>query len=123
MAKRRRIGFILLVLTVAIVGPSTELIHPPTKTDGSTQYIETSAEELDHTAIREEERPAQEKSYLNHSPISITSDADFAAQKAAEGWAGNGTQTNPYVIEGYNITHSVVILEVANVSSFLIIRD
>ena len=38
-----------------------------------------------------------------HDPILIEGDADFAAQAEAEGWPGNGTPSNPYIIEGYEI--------------------
>jgi parallel beta-helix repeat protein len=41
--------------------------------------------------------------YTPHDPIDIEGDADFASQAASEGWAGNGTQEDPYVIEGYEI--------------------
>jgi|GEM_PF-1969339 len=38
-----------------------------------------------------------------HGPIHINGNADFANQAANEGWPGNGTQENPYIIENYNI--------------------
>ncbi len=38
--------------------------------------------------------------YTNHSPIEIWSNQDFEDQ----GWPGNGTADNPYIIEGLNIT-------------------
>ena len=41
-----------------------------------------------------------------HDPIYIEGDADFAGQAAAEGWPGNGTEENPYIIEGYEIDAS-----------------
>ncbi|MCF2138027.1 MAG: right-handed parallel beta-helix repeat-containing protein [Candidatus Thorarchaeota archaeon] len=37
--------------------------------------------------------------YTAHAPFVITSDSDFAAQ----GWPGNGSVTNPYIIEGLQI--------------------
>ncbi|MFW9787566.1 MAG: Ig-like domain-containing protein [Candidatus Thorarchaeota archaeon] len=36
-------------------------------------------------------------------PIQITSDAEFAAIAAAEGWPGDGSPDYPYIIEGLNI--------------------
>jgi len=42
--------------------------------------------------------------YMTHGPIAITSDADFAAQAAIEGWGGNGTAADPYIIMRLNIT-------------------
>ena len=41
--------------------------------------------------------------YTPHDPIRIEGDEDFAAQAQAEGWAGNGIEEDPYVIEGYEI--------------------
>ena len=38
-----------------------------------------------------------------HAPIHITSNSDFASQASANGWPGDGTQGNPYIIEGYEI--------------------
>ncbi|MGC8913608.1 MAG: NosD domain-containing protein, partial [Thermoplasmata archaeon] len=38
-----------------------------------------------------------------HAPIHINGDADFANQAANEGWPGNGTPTNPFIIDGYDI--------------------
>lgn len=42
--------------------------------------------------------------YIEHSPISINGNAEFNATAASEGWLGNGTSSNPYVIDGLNIT-------------------
>jgi len=38
-----------------------------------------------------------------HGPIHINGNADFANQASANGWPGNGTQGNPYIIGGYVI--------------------
>ncbi|MEM3445238.1 MAG: NosD domain-containing protein [Thermoplasmata archaeon] len=40
---------------------------------------------------------------IPHIPIHINGDADFSAQAANEGWSGDGTAENPYLIEGYEI--------------------
>ncbi len=39
-----------------------------------------------------------------HDPIVINGDADFAAKAQAEGWSGDGSSSNPYIIENYVIT-------------------
>ncbi len=41
--------------------------------------------------------------YIVRDPIRIDGNSDFAAQAAAEGWPGDGSEGNPYVIEGYEI--------------------
>jgi parallel beta-helix repeat protein len=38
-----------------------------------------------------------------HAPIHITSNSDFASQASANGWPGDGSQGNPYIIDGYDI--------------------
>ncbi|MGY5876800.1 MAG: right-handed parallel beta-helix repeat-containing protein, partial [Candidatus Thorarchaeota archaeon] len=44
-----------------------------------------------------------QQSYDVHVPIVIANNTDFAYQAQLEGWAGNGTQYNPYIIEGFLI--------------------
>ncbi len=41
--------------------------------------------------------------YTPHDPIEIDGDLDFAYQALSEGWLGNGTEEDPYIIEGYEI--------------------
>jgi len=38
-----------------------------------------------------------------HSPIVIDGDVNFNATAQAEGWPGNGTSGNPFIIEGLDI--------------------
>ncbi|MHA2362367.1 MAG: right-handed parallel beta-helix repeat-containing protein, partial [Candidatus Hodarchaeales archaeon] len=46
------------------------------------------------------------QSFTSHSPIVIANNGDFATQAGSEGWAGNGTTINPYVISNYLINSS-----------------
>ncbi len=41
--------------------------------------------------------------YTEHEPILITGNTLFASKASSEGWPGDGTPGNPYVIEGYEI--------------------
>ncbi|MHA2118753.1 MAG: NosD domain-containing protein, partial [Candidatus Thorarchaeota archaeon] len=61
--------------------------------------------------------------YTIRGPINITSNEEFAIQKAAEGWEGNGTEGNPYIIQGYNITFNGHNIHIENVTSHFEIRD
>ena len=54
--------------------------------------------------------------YAPHAPIVITSDADFL------GWPGNGTESNPYVIEGLNITSTEICINISRTTTFFEIR-
>lgn len=42
-------------------------------------------------------------SYTVRAPIRIDGNSDFASQAAQEGWPGDGSPGNPYIIEGYEI--------------------
>ncbi len=41
--------------------------------------------------------------YTKHAAIRINNNTEFAEHAAAEGWQGNGTESNPYIISGYDI--------------------
>lgn len=60
--------------------------------------------------------------YESHDPIVITSDSDFETQ----GWPGNGTPGNPYVIENLWIMRVVEdghCIEIRGTTAFFIVRD
>ncbi|UCF07315.1 MAG: right-handed parallel beta-helix repeat-containing protein [Thermoplasmata archaeon] len=63
--------------------------------------------------------------YTPHDPLVIAGDEDFAAQAASEGWPGNGTEGNPYVIEGYEITRSIHhnCIDITSTKVHFIIKD
>jgi parallel beta-helix repeat protein len=48
----------------------------------------------------------RESSYEESLPIYISNNSDFANQASINSWDGNGSESNPYIIEGYNITTS-----------------
>ncbi|UCE11251.1 MAG: right-handed parallel beta-helix repeat-containing protein [Candidatus Thorarchaeota archaeon] len=56
-------------------------------------------------------------SYNSSGPIEITSNADFVAQATANGWSGNGSLEDPYVITDLNITsasHDDVLMSISD---------
>ncbi|UCE11690.1 MAG: right-handed parallel beta-helix repeat-containing protein, partial [Candidatus Thorarchaeota archaeon] len=59
------------------------------------------------------------QSYVEHGAIHITSDADFENQA----WPGNGTEDNPYRIEGLNITTDSVCVNITGTNAFFVIQD
>jgi len=73
------------------------------------------------------EEPAEEPapqysfiaSYVSHSPITITGNADFASQ----GFLGSGSEEIPYVIEGYNITTAGACITIQNTDMYFVIRN
>ena len=55
-------------------------------------------------------------SYTPHDCIVVDGNNDLIIQAAAEGWLGDGTSTNPYIIDGYNFTSSSgVLIDIRNV--------
>lgn len=58
-------------------------------------------------------------SYTPHSPILISSDSDFSSQ----GFPGNGSVTNPYIISGYYISTPSRCIHIENTDVYFIIRD
>lgn len=68
--------------------------------------------------------PSAESEYTLHDPISIDGNDDFATQAAIEGWPGDGTEGNPYVIEGYEIIPSYEDgISISGTDVHFIIRD
>ncbi len=67
----------------------------------------------------------QEISYTNHTSIRIDNNTDFADQAASEGWPGNGSEGNPYIIQGYDIDgggHGCGIY-IGNTTVHFVVRD
>ncbi len=56
--------------------------------------------------------------YIGHAPIIISSNDDLEAQ----GWSGLGTEEEPYIIQGLNITAETCI-SISHTSAYLVIRD
>jgi nitrous oxidase accessory protein NosD len=57
--------------------------------------------------------------YQPHGDIVITHDQDFVDQ----GWPGNGTAGNPYVISGFAFATSLLAINISNTVSHLLISD
>ena len=61
-----------------------------------------------------------EMSYIEHEPFNITSDSDFETQA----WPGNGSQSNPYIIENLNISaNSSACIWIMNTTSHFVIQN
>jgi len=59
--------------------------------------------------------------YTIHNPIVIANDSDFANQAAFEGWPGDGTEEEPYVIENLNITTDMICISISDTRAFFVI--
>ncbi|RMG33766.1 MAG: hypothetical protein D6732_11720, partial [Methanobacteriota archaeon] len=84
---------------------------------GNNNYSFTTKNSLISSPVREFETG-------DTTPIRISGNDDFRSQAEANGWAGDGSLENPYIIEGYTIevqeTHAISISD-TNLS--FIVRD
>lgn len=69
--------------------------------------------------------PSVSAATARHDPIHIEGDADLEAQASAEGWPGDGTPEDPYVIAGYDIhpAEGGDGIDIRNTTLHLEIRD
>lgn len=70
-------------------------------------------------ATIEERDVSTPSEYVTHPPIQITSDDDFEVQ----GWPGNGTSENPYLIEGLNITADAGCISITDTRVYFKIKS
>ncbi len=62
--------------------------------------------------------------FIKHGAITIDGNEDFTAQATANDWAGEGSESNPYIIENYHISlNSHHPISISNTDVFFIIRD
>jgi len=62
---------------------------------------------------------------LPHDPINITNNADLEFVAKEEGWKGDGTKNNPYIIENYDIVSNKYMgcLKLRDINKHIIIRN
>ncbi len=58
-----------------------------------------------------------------HAPINLTSDTDLMEQASINGWSGNGTHSNPIIIEDIQIIADGVCFGAANITKFFVLRN
>ena len=82
--------------------------------------ISTSMTDVMKTTEMSEKTRMYEISYDSHAPFNVTSNSDFEPQ----GWPGNGSITNAYLIQNLNITSTdFACIWIANTTSHFIIED
>ncbi len=68
--------------------------------------------------------PKATATVANSNPIQINGDADFANQAATNGWPGDGSINNPYIIENLVIiANGTPAIEIMNTNANFIIRN
>ena len=97
-----------LIMLIGLTGLVTE--HQMIIADNWTSNeIQSGPEDSDSRTLSD---------YVPHGEIRIDSNAEFESQ----GWPGNGTQENPYIIEGFQIGSSIGI-RIDRTSVFFVIRN
>ncbi len=113
MKNKTRFAFTVIVISL--------LIAAPVAVSQGNHDAEVSGSRENST--HHERNVLFENDYEERGPIFINGNDDFAAQAEVEGWPGDGTEGNPYVIEGYKIDggeeHSIRVI---NTDYHLIIR-
>lgn len=66
---------------------------------------------------------ADAPTYTGHSAIIINGENNLLSTVTSEGWSGDGTSSNPYVISDYDITASTYCISITNTVSYIIIRN
>jgi parallel beta-helix repeat protein len=62
-------------------------------------------------------------SYNMHDPIVIANDSDFIDQATTEGWSGDGSEGNPYLIEDLEIRTADTCMSITDVSLHFVIQS
>jgi len=99
------LAMILLVMPLLVAGITTP--HPTEVTS-----------DLIHTPTR-----VATMSYVGHAPFVISNDSALHNAALDESWPGSGTEAEPYIIEGYNITSDMDCFDFDDVSLYFEIRD
>lgn len=62
--------------------------------------------------------------YVEHTPIRIDGNADFAATAKLENWPGDGTFSNPYIIRYYVISYNTAdLIDIQNTNVYFYINN
>lgn len=100
---------IIIFLLVGCVGDITKYIELPESKKSSIQEPSSQITQKSRTILSLSEELKTKVtgvflSYEEHTPLVIYSNTQFNTTASAEGWPGNGTISNPFIIEGLNIT-------------------
>ena len=97
MNKQKMVSILLITLLVSFLAA-----YSPQKGTHQGMLLREAAQK---DTKRTTPSPMTEKTLSGtvHDPIFIDGDEDFHANATAEGWAGNGSAGNPYIIDGYDI--------------------
>ena len=78
---------------------------------------------LDEGPLGGDKTTVDEDTYTQHFPISLRGNTEFANQAAEEGWNGNGTSSNPYLIENLLIRSDAECLDISDITVHFVVRN
>ena len=108
-----------------IVGSGEDIIDCP-ETVVNDKSINSSLLSQSDSPLKLENdytKMAVSETLMDHGTISIDGNIDFQNQASTEGWQGNGTENNPYLIENYYLTDSTNhLIQIRNTNVFFKIK-
>ncbi|MHA2433456.1 MAG: right-handed parallel beta-helix repeat-containing protein, partial [Candidatus Thorarchaeota archaeon] len=119
----------VLVLTVLILSITICQVAYPGPSDLEETVVDSHTYQKNYADDLDE--PVTKSSLVNpllgytpHDPILINGDSEFNSTVQAEGWLGNGTAANPYVISGLEIlTDAESAISITGTTAYFVIRD
>lgn len=107
----------MLTLSVAVVG----LVS----TGGDGHTLKGKNEKVNFDTGVSDEYLTQSSDSDSHDPIRIDNDTDLKNTAKAENWLGNGSEDNPYIIEGYEIDGSGngSCIYIGNTTEYFVVTD
>lgn len=119
---RKTLVFGVIILFVGATVPSASMVTPTLNNQSSVDRVSLVYQE--NESMRGSHPEIGLEGYAPHDPILIDGDSDFASQAASEGWSGDGTVGNPYIIENYDINASNANgVEIRNTTVYFVIRN
>ncbi len=101
---RKWLGTLLVILIVTLIFPYYLSIIDVTAKEKVNQQTRILSDLTEHTAIV------------------ISSDQEFEDQADIESWQGNGSESNPYIIENYNLTINGTAITIIDTSVYFVIQ-
>jgi parallel beta-helix repeat protein len=98
--------FIPILIFLLILWAPIETFSSPTIFSAEQSQPQCSSSYNIHKTIVS----ASKKQYTTHAPIVIENNTDFSTQALTEGWDGDGSQEDPYIISGLEIKNSIETL-------------
>ena len=116
----------LLIFTIILAQAYIVFLHTPEKNNRSNSMITNRTNGI--VGDSNPEFPVNSKitSYTDTQPIVIKSNADLQSKALTLGFPGNGSQSNPYIIENFRIVNTsanVNGIDIENTYNYFIIKN